>query len=211
MNDQIDPVIPQKQPHHFEDGLTELFIGALGLLGGAVLWFFFGDYLQAGIWFIIGVIVIARLREWLRKRFTYPRSDNFTSQEYKSQLWKTLLITSIAVLVIYATLAIAVSLDDWHNAQWMALIIGTFFGVFLIWQGLQLHLIRLVVLGIYSTLVGIIWSPWVLLPKSTEFYYGILYFGFYLFFFGSGVIISGGIQFWRYLQQKPQIMEAAHG
>jgi len=205
-----DTITRNTRIHHFEDGLTELFIGSLGLLGSAVLLYFIGDYLRAGIWFIIGMIVIARFQEWLRSRFIYPRSRDGTYPEHKSQLWKTLLGTCIAVLVICAALTIAISLDDWHNVQWIPLIIGALIGVFLIWQGIRLHLIRLIVLGIYSTLVGMIWSPLIMAPRSTEFYYGILNFGFYLLFFGIGALISGGMQFWRYLRQNPWGTEAAH-
>jgi hypothetical protein len=210
MNDEIDAIIQNTQRYHFEDGLTELFMGALGLLGSAVLLFSIGDYLQTGIWFTIGLIVIARLLEWSRRRFTYPRSGYVTYREHKSQLWKTLLGTGIALISIGVALAIAISLDDWHNVQWIPLIIGAFIGAILIWQGIRLHLRRLIFLGIYSVLVGMIWSPLVMAPRSTEFYYGILYFGFYLFFFGIGAVISGGIQFWRFMRQNPRVTEAIH-
>ena len=207
MNGQIDTLIRNTQRHLFEDGLTELFLGFLAILGGGVLWFP-DSPLLAGIWFIIGVVVIVRIQEWLRARFTYPRSGFVTYREHKSQLSKTLLGTTVVILIICAILIMAIILNGWHNVRWIPLIVGTFIGVILIWQGIRLHLVRLVVLGIYSTLVGMIWSLLIAASQSTEFYYGLLIFGAYLFFFGIGALISGGIQFWQYLPQNHRITEA---
>ena len=127
MNTQIDNAIRRTQSYIFEDGLTEVFIGALTFLGSLVLLTAKQPFVAFGL-FVVGIILITKILERLRERNTYRRSGYLSYKEHKSKRWVTLLLAMISCLVAAGFLMAAWILDTAHALAWPALIVGVFVG-----------------------------------------------------------------------------------
>jgi hypothetical protein len=80
----------------------------------------------------------------------------------------------------------------------------------LLWTGAQLHVLRIVFLGLYSILTGALFSPLIWTPEKTAWYSGTFYLGAYLILFGIGAAISGGFRLSHHLRENPRTTESIH-
>jgi len=202
MNKQVETVIRRTQQYNFEDGLTEVFIGALTTLGGLVLLTAQFPFIAFGL-FLVGVILITKTLERIRERSTYPRSGYLTYKEHKSKRWITILIALISCLIAGGLLIAALLLDPKHALAWPSLIVGVFVGGVFLYKGIQLRLARILFLGMVTILFGFLLSPVVLGTDITEGYNGLVAFGLFFFTVGMTFLISGGLRFRKYLQENP--------
>jgi hypothetical protein len=206
MEQQIDTVIRRTQLYNFEDGLTEVFIGALTILGGLVLLTARFPFIAFGV-FLMGVILITFTLERIRERNTYPRSGYITYKEHRSKRWVSLLLVIIGCLVAGGFLIAAFLLDYHHALAWPALIVGVFVGGAFLYKGILLRLVRIIFLGAIITLFGFLFSPIVLGSEATEGYKGLTTIGLFFFSVGVACLISGGWRFRKYLQENPLPVE----
>ena len=207
MSDQIDSIIRNTARYHFEDGLNEILIGAMSVLGALVLWVP-KDPIFALFLYGIGVVTIAYFHDRIKEKYTYLRSGYVLYREHKSRRWLTLLIVLGSIILVLGTVFLAFYLDYDHAMAWFSMIVGLFIGIVFVYKGFQLRLPRLALQGILSILWGIVLSPLVLSPEATQGYLGLNLFGLYFFLVGGGLTISGVLRFRKYLGETPPIAEA---
>lgn len=207
MSTQIDAAIRQTQRYNFEDGLTEIFVGTLAILGGFVLTIAKSPFLAFGV-FVLALALITKTLDHFKERYVYPRSGYLTYKEHKSKLWVTLLIAMICLLAATALIVLALLYDYDHALAWPSLIVGVFMGGALLYKGIQLRLTRIIFLGALTILFGFTFSPVVLRSEATEGYNGLAAFGIFFFVVGVAFLISGGLRFRKYLQENPLPMES---
>lgn len=212
MNDFPDRVIQRTRSYWYIDGLWEVAFGSQFILMGL---FFFGQasappesmlsYLM-NYAFLVIVIGITILASWAvrkaKERITYPRTGYIAYHRRPKgrRVWiVSVLIILLSILVgsvLYAVFQV------WEPAlDWLPFLFG-FFGLTIFLPIAYINdLKRFYFLAIFSILLGIIFA-WI---GVTGWNLMSLYFGL----LGIGLVVSGGITFWVYLNDTTPQLEAS--
>ena len=197
--DRIESVQQRTQRYWYEDGLTEAATGCLFVLVG--LLFFVEASAPPGSllasFSAIGLPVLLVLGFWigkhavafLKERLTYPRTGYVA---YRRTPVSRRALTGI-VAVVVAALAVQLLRVSQTPVNWIPTLDGVVIGIFLLYMGYKLGLVRFYALAVVSALIGLSAA----LGGLDETMGSAAYFA------GMGValLVSGGLTLWSYLSQ----------
>ena len=201
MKDDLDRSTKRRRRYYINDGITELTLGGFMLPGGLSLIFIPNPFL-VGLVFIICMLTVTRFTGMLRNRLVSTRKDHETYQEHSGWgMWTTLGKVFAILIAALGFFIIAFLFQPSNWLAWLPTIVGVFLAVILLFQGFNLGIIRLVVLGILSLLLGIALSPIILGIEPSIGYYGLYSLATYMVMMGIAFLITGGLALWIYLQR----------
>ena len=197
----IDRVMQQTRRYWYEDGFSELGMGglllALGLLfglesitpPGSPLWFVWS--FAWPILLIGGSVLVARLVQQLKARYTYPRAG-FVSYERQGRARLVQLIAVFLVAALIAAGIITLSRGWQSLTLWFGL---AFTGAFT-YVGFRVGLLRYLLLALWSLLAGLALMPYSLTTEQS----GALFFGA----IGLAMVLSGLSAWLRFRAAPPE-------
>ncbi|MSP11656.1 MAG: hypothetical protein EXR62_01730 [Chloroflexi bacterium] len=206
MSTDIDKMVQRVNRYWYEDGIGEIFAGFLLVLIGLTFWLQgivpSGSPLAAVSALAFPVVVIGgmwignRLVKGVKNRLIYPRTGYVSYQRPNSgsSRWLTGVIGAfMAALVALLFVTYPISL------LWLPALQGLLVGIFLIYLGNKVNLIRFYLLAAISTLIGAILSlHGVGDPMGSAAYFACM---------GIVLATSGGGALYRYFQQTRPLSE----
>lgn len=212
MRDALSAARFRAQRYWYRDGVLELIVGIVFLLQGG--WILINHLINSkSSWYLPIVLIyllliaafsvsVARMRNVVRERYTYPRSGYVGDDESARK-------RRIRIGVVLAIVAAAVGLVAFrHTAggrllnQWILLLPtagGLTVGAASIYVSVRQGLPRFLILGAISIILGV----------SVSFEYPLkLAMAIWEAGVGCAWICSGAVTFWRYVQTAPSSGEA---
>jgi len=197
----LDRAAQRAQQYWFTDGIGELAVGGVFLL--VALYFgaqavlpedsFLGSMLAPAMLLVfVGAGVIARsLIRTLKERLTYPRTGYVAyRQPDKKRRWITLLFAMGMAMLVSALFASAPA-----SLAWIPAVSGLLIGVYWLYYGHRLGLVRFYVLAALSAIMGTaITLAGLGEARGLPLYYGVI---------GLALLVSGGFTLRLYLRQPP--------
>jgi hypothetical protein len=212
MNDKLSDIEGRVKLYWYTDGLAELLTGGMFILLGVYFWVqrYPGEnssmsvFLQVGLVLLMmaGAISVSWLVNTLKTRLTYPRTGfvEYRLDESDARQRRYVVVT-VAMIMLIVSMILFKYIPGFDS---MVLIIGVLAGVvFLMLRGKSSGGKRLLVLGLFSILVGIGLS----LSGLSEIYRLASFFGL----FGVASLVSGGLVLRRYFNQNPMRVEQQNG
>jgi hypothetical protein len=206
---EIAQVMRQTQRYWYEDGLSDMgmgaFILAIGLLfvaqeltpPGSPLWLVWG---VGGPFLLIGGgIVVNKVVRALKERITYPRTG-YVSYERARGASHTLRLVATALIAAGVSAAIVVVQKNWLS---LPIIFGFVYLAAFTYVGLHFGLRRYLVLALWSLLLGLALAS---LSLKLELAGALFQFGT-----GAAWLLAGWLTYRRYLASAPQPEEAGDG
>lgn len=194
----LNKTIRRSTQYWFDDGLVELLMGILFAVIGLLFWWqttaaSFESAVVGAIALpaiiIVGALLLGAALRWLKQRLVYPRTGYITYQKptKKQRNLSWLLGAFVGVLV-------AVTVTQLALPQLTAAFIGAGIGIGLFMIGYRIGLIRFHLLAVWSVAVGVVISfLGVVDTLAATLALGLI---------GLGLIVSGGVVFWRYWQNS---------
>lgn len=199
MTDQIGRALRNVKFYRHVDGTGDMVAGALMLLG-TLTFVIRNQYLAIGI-LIVGVLSISALAQRVQVRFVYPRSGYLAyPKQTGRQLWKTLAISLLAVAVFLPFYVLVFFSNPTQGLLWTLPGMSGVIGLTLIVRGIQIRVLRFILQGICSFLLGMILSPWLYLDDIPKLLPAMMA---YLLSMGMVIGLSGLVIFIRYLRMNP--------
>ena len=203
MKDSIDKLITRTRQTFYTDGLWEILAGCISLGGGLLLLIsppgnsgaiLFGGY----------ILALLSLYSTVKNRLVYPRSGYAVYKGQGLKAYINVILKRAVLLTILTGVFLILSAQNTVMPQaWLVLLLGIFIGIGWIWQGIRLRILRLMLLGVISLLIGAALSPFLVLASEQNLSaYDRL--SWYFLFLGAAFLISGGITFWKYLRSPWQ-------
>ncbi len=195
----LNKTIRRSQQYWFDDGLVELLIGLLFIILGLLFWWqmtmastrvaalIFGIGLPLAI--ILGALGLGWLLRWLKQRLVYPRTGYVTYQKpsRKQRNFSWLLGGLVGIFMVVAVTQLDLT-------ELTAAFIGAGIGIGLFMIGVRIGLMRFHLLAVWSVAVGVVIS----FADVAETLAATLA----LALVGLGLVVSGGLSFWRYWQNS---------
>ena len=197
MND-LNKTIRRTQQYWFEDGLIELLLGLLIVVLSALFWWQVSNSskyapLVGGVAMpfiiVLGALLLGVTLRWLKQRLVYPRTGYVT---YVKPTRKRRGLSALLGLVIGAVMAAAVIQLELADLATAFMGAGVGFALFML--GIRVGLMRFYVLAVWAVAVGVT-IAFLRLDESlaTTYALGLI---------GLGMMVSGGLAFWRYWQNS---------
>jgi hypothetical protein len=161
----IDKIMKRTARYACEDGIGEMFYGAVFMLLG--LLFFLEATLNPPIpWFsVIGFLVLVYggflLGRWLvpalKRRLTYPRTGFVAYRQLSAgRRWMVMGIAALVAVFVTGIFAVAARVGGTLAVlEWIPLCNGLVVGAFLLYLGFELGLRRFMLLSGFSGLAGV--------------------------------------------------------
>jgi hypothetical protein len=197
MTQDIDKIMKRTQSYFYEDGVAEIAVGllfvAIGLLMLAINAASAGPVLAALTGLALPVLVIGGVFavRWavraVKTRVIYPRTGYVSYREPSSRQ------PVFALMVMIGLLAIIVLLPEW--VEGLPVVAGWFLGVFFIYVGYRVRLLRLYGIGGLAVAVGLV-AAFLRLGDIL---------GIAVVFGATGIalVVSGGLALLAYLRRNP--------
>ena len=197
MND-LNKTIRRTQQYWFEDGLVELLLGLVIVILSGLFWWQVSSSskyapLVGGVAMpfiiVLGALLLGVTLRWLKQRLVYPRTGYVT---YVKPTRKRRGLSALLGLVIGAVMAGAVFQLELADLATAFMGAGVGFALFML--GIRVGLMRFYVLAVWSVAVGVT-IAFLRLDESlaTTYALGLI---------GLGMMVSGGLAFWRYWQNS---------
>lgn len=192
--------------NRYNTGVYELMAGGMLLVGGISL--NAGNHVLMFVLFILGVIIVSRLIEWMEQKYIYPRSGYVKFREEGSQLWKNMLLLVGVLSIFLFVFFLIFAYDDEHALAWTTPLTATILGCIMLISSFYHRIRRMTFVGMLILFFGWILSPLVLGAEVTHGYIGFATFAFYFLILGAIFLTSGGLTLRSYLRATPLQPEA---
>jgi len=209
MPDSIGQVRSRAQSFWYRDGLSDILIGIIGLLqNGLTLVMHFGN--EQSWWYQPFIVVYLllfflfaarapRVMAAMRERITYPRSGYAAPGEAQRILRNT--IVALAILAIFGLL-LATRYGHFDTGRWVQetpVVGGLFFGVVGIYVAVRYGVLRYLLIGLFSILLG--------LAINIEY---PTWLGTAIWLVGveCAFLCAGGITVWNFVRTTPLSADA---
>ena len=201
-----DPLLEARlraQRYWYRDGLSEMVVGFVSLLQGG--WILFNHLVNSkSSWYVPGALIcllliaafpVARIKAALRERFTYPRTG-YVEDDESVRKRRIRVGMALGILVAVAgTLALryagARGWDPDRWIQWLPAVAGLTVGAVSVYVWVRQGLPRYLVVGLFSTILGI--------AVSNEY---PLKLAMAIWLAGNGCawLCSGGVALWNFVR-----------
>jgi hypothetical protein len=199
MKDPIDKLITRTRQTFYTDGLWELLAGCISL-GGGLLLLISPPGNSGAILFGAYILALFSLYSTVKRRLVYPRSGYAVYKGQGLKAYISVILKRAVLLTILTGLFLILSAQNTVMPQaWLVLLLGIFIGIGWIWQGIRLRILRLMLLGVITLLIGAALSPFLDLASGQSLSVSDR-ISWYFLLLGAAFLISGGITFWKYLR-----------
>jgi hypothetical protein len=199
MKDPIDKLITRTRQTFYTDGLWELLAGCISL-GGGLLLLISPPGNSGAILFGAYILALFSLYSMVKRRLVYPRSGYAVYKGQGLKAYISVILKRAVLLTILTGLFLILSAQNTVMPQaWLVLLLGIFIGIGWIWQGIRLRILRLMLLGVITLLIGAALSPFLDLASGQSLSVSDR-ISWYFLLLGAAFLISGGITFWKYLR-----------
>ena len=205
MKDQFSPIMQRTRRWKFEAGTTELILGGVFFWAGIAI--LLPLLLHRSPMFVLNVFVLGLfftgiLVEYLQRRYINPRLGYVEYRENtRKGIWRLILLIVFSLMILGGIRILVLKYDPEAAPAWIAPMLAFIVAIVLIPYALQLR--RLVVLGLISAALGLVFSPLIFGRVRTSDLFALDNLGFYFLVMGLVFFFSGACTFRTFLRQNP--------